>query len=117
MPVTADGFRKLALSLPEAVESAHMGHPDFRVAEKIFATLGYPDAGWGMVKLTPEQRDGFVDADPDSFAPVAGGWGKRGATNVRLKAVPAKLLRAALAAAWENTAPKRLAARLPGREQ
>ena len=110
--MTVDGFRKLALALPEAAESAHMGHPDFRVAGKIFATLGHPDAGWGMVKLTPEQRDGFVDADAKAFAPVKGGWGKRGATNVHLKSVPRDLLRAALVAAWLNTAPKRLAPRL-----
>ena len=51
--VTADAFRRLALSLPEAVEGSHMGHADFRVCGKIFATLG-PDETWGMVKLTPE---------------------------------------------------------------
>ena len=60
MGITRDGFRRLALSLPEATESAHMGHPDFRVRGKIFATLGSPDDGWGMVKLTPEQQDAFV---------------------------------------------------------
>ena len=32
-----------------------MGHPDFRVAGKIFATLG-PGEAWGMVKLTPAQQ-------------------------------------------------------------
>ncbi len=46
--MTADEFRKLALELPEASESAHMDHPDFRVRDKIFATLG-PDEDWGMV--------------------------------------------------------------------
>ena len=116
MPTTVDGFRRLALALPEAVESAHMGHPDFRVAAKIFATLGYPDAGWGMVKLTPEQQDGFIDADPKAFTPVKGAWGKRGATTVRLNAVRRDLLRAALVAAWLNTAPKRLAAQLARNE-
>ena len=50
--MTADEFRRIALSLPEAVEIGHMGHPDFRVRKKIFATLGYPDDAWGMVKLT-----------------------------------------------------------------
>jgi YjbR protein len=53
--VTADDFRKLALSLPEAVESAHMHHPDFRVRGKIFATIGYPDRNWAVAKLTPEE--------------------------------------------------------------
>lgn len=107
--MTVDGFRKLALALPETVESAHMGHPDFRVGGKIFATLGYPDGGWGMVKLTPEQQDGFIDADPKAFAPIKGAWGRKGATNVQLKTVRKDLLRAALVAAWLNTAPKKLA--------
>jgi hypothetical protein len=113
--MTADGFRKLALALPEAEERAHMGHPDFRVGGKIFATLGYPDGGWGMVKLTPEQQDGFIDADPKAFAPVKGAWGRGGATNVNLKAAKSTLLKAALAAAWLNTAPKKLHARLQGK--
>jgi hypothetical protein len=40
--MTPDEFRRLALALPEAVESEHMGHPDFRVRKKIFATLCRP---------------------------------------------------------------------------
>ena len=85
--MTADQFRRLALSLPEATESAHMGHPDFRVKGKIFATLDYPEPGWGMVKLTPEQQAELVQAEPDVFEPCAGAWGARGCTNVRLRAV------------------------------
>src|SRR5438034_11454670 len=70
--VTADDFRSIALSLPEAAESAHMGHPDFRVRGKIFATLG-PDEAWGMVKLTPEQQGQFNRAEPEVFVPIPGG--------------------------------------------
>ena len=44
-----------------------MGHPDFRVAGRIFATLGYPRSGWGMVKLTPEQQELFVRAQPAAW--------------------------------------------------
>jgi hypothetical protein len=54
--VTAKDFRRIALGLADAVESAHMGHPDFRVAGRIFATLGYPDRTCGVVMLTPEQQ-------------------------------------------------------------
>jgi hypothetical protein len=106
--VTPDGFRRLALGFPEAVESAHMGHPDFRVGGKIFATLGYPDAGWGMVKLTPDQQEAFVSAEPKVFSPVQGAWGRGGATRVSLRAARARSLRVALAAAWRNIAPRRL---------
>ena len=103
-----DGFRKLALALPEAEESAHMGHPDFRVRGKIFATLGAPDASFGMVKLTPEQQEGFVDKWPKVYVPVKGGWGRGGATNVRLAAATAATLRPALELAWRNVAPPAL---------
>lgn len=107
--MTPDGFRRLALSLPESVEVGHMGHPDFRVGGKIFATLGYPDDGWAMVKLGPDQQEAFVAADPSAFAPVKGGWGKGGATNVRLSKAKVKAVRTALLTAWRNVAPARLA--------
>jgi hypothetical protein len=106
--VTLQDFRRIALSLPEAVESAHMSHPDFRVRDKIFATLGYPDANWGMVKLTPDEQASFVRSEPDVFKPVKGAWGRRGATSVRLKDASEETLRHALAAAWRTVAPKRL---------
>lgn len=89
-----------------------MNHPDFRVRGKIFATLGHPDAGWSMVALTPEQQTLLVIAAPDVFVPVKGGWGRRGATNVRLRAARTPLLRKALTTAWRNKAPKRLARQL-----
>jgi hypothetical protein len=108
MPLTLDGFRRMALVLPEVAEEAHMGHPDFRVRGKIFATLRWPDDGWAMVKLTPEQQDAFVESAPDVFTPVKGGWGRRGATSVRLAAASATALRVALVTAWSNAAPKRL---------
>ena len=106
--MTVDEFRTLALNQPEAAEAAHMDHPDFRVRGKIFATLGHPDEGWGMVKLTVDQREEFVREDPDVFRPVPGGWGRTGATHVRLSAATAELLQPALTAAWRNVAPKRL---------
>jgi len=106
--MTADDFRKLALSLPEAVESAHMNHPDFRVKGKIFATLGPAGTDWGMVKLTPQQQTRWVALEPKVFAPVKGGWGRRGATNVLLAAATKNAVLSAMVDAWRNVAPKRL---------
>jgi hypothetical protein len=112
MPVTLQGFREMALSFPETFEGAHMGHPDFRIrGGKIFATLR-PKEGWGMVILTPEQQEGFVESAPAMFAPVKGGWGRRGCTDVILKKASKRTLKVALAVAWRNAAPKRLAARV-----
>ena len=100
-------FRKAALSLPDAVEGAHHGTSDFRFRNRIFATLGYPDKDWGMVKLLPEQQQMLVAAEPAMFTPIKGTWGLRGATSVRLAEVDARTLRSALTMAWRNvTAPK-----------
>ena len=99
-------FRKIALSLPDALEGAHQGHADFRVGKHIFATLGYPDENWGMVKLTVEQQSVLVEAEPEIFRPVPGGWGKGGATNVRLAKADATTLKSALTMAWQNIAEK-----------
>lgn len=112
--MTVAEFRRMALSFPEAVESAHMEHPDFRVGERIFATLGYPRAGWAMVKLMPDQQQDFVRAEPKAFVAVKGKWGQRGATNVILKSAKKVRVREALEAAWRNTAPKRIVAEFAG---
>lgn len=106
--MTPAGFRKIALALPETEEHSHMDHPDFRVAGKIFATLGYPDKSRGMVKLSPEEQHYFSKDYPDAFIPVKGAWGRRGATSVNLKAARKDALEKAIRAAWRNTAPKRL---------
>ena len=102
-------FRRIALALPGAIEGAHQGKADFRVGKRIYATLGYPDDAWGTVKLTPEQQSMLVDAEPEIFRPVPGGWGKQGYTNVRLTKAAATTLQSALTMAWENVAPKSLA--------
>jgi hypothetical protein len=108
--MTVTEFRRMALELPEVVEDSHMGHPDFRVAGKIFATLGYPDDRFGMVALAPEDQDHLVKAFPKTFAPVPGKWGSTGATNVALRTANKPAVASALEAAWRKRAPKRLAA-------
>ena len=108
LAMTAKEFRHIALALPETEEREHMDHPDFRVAGKIFATLGYPDKTRGMVKLSPEDQHYFSKDYPDVFIPVKGTWGRRGATSVHLKAAKKDVLRKAIEAAWRNIAPKRL---------
>lgn len=100
--MTAAQFRRLALSLPEAVESSHVNHPDFRVRNKIFATLGYPDDRHGMVKLTPAQQEELLRAAPETFRPAAGAWGRSGSTVVLLSATKMATLAPIIRLAWEN---------------
>ena len=106
--MNADQFRAIALSLPEACESSHMRHPDFRVNGKIFATLGYSGREIGVVMLSPQEQEEFVRASPKAFVPVKGAWGRQGCTEVRLDMVDDATLRSALLTAWRRKAPKRL---------
>ena len=105
--MTAADFRKIALSMPEATESEHMAHPDFRVGGKIFASLGYPDEEHGMVVLPPKEQARWLRSHPKVFFPAKGAWGKRGSTCVRLDAIDRPTLKAALEIAWRRLAPKK----------
>ncbi len=97
----------MALEIPKAVEQSHMNHPDFRVAGKIFASLGVPDEDWGMVKLTPEQQRTFIQRGPEVFKPSSGAWGRHGYTNIYLAAAKATIVRNALDTAAKNVASKK----------
>ena len=102
-----EAFRKLALSLPGAEQREHMDHPDFRADGHIFATLGYPDEKWAMVKLTPKQQAEFVKKEPEAFTPVTGKWGLSGATHVRLRSAGNKSVKKALEMARDNLKAKK----------
>jgi hypothetical protein len=107
--MTSEDYRRMALALPEAIEGAHMNHPDFRVRGKIFATL-WPAKNEGVLKLTPAQQKSLTESEPSIFSPVPGGWGRRGATTVHLEHAKESIVRSALAIAWRNIAPKTLGA-------
>ena len=104
--MTPAGFRRIALGHREAVEQAHHGHPDFRVGGRIFASLGHPDKGWGMLVLTPDQQEEFVRDYRGVFVPSAGAWGRAGCTSVRLAGVEEEALGQAMTLAWRNAVEK-----------
>ena len=106
--MTATEIRRLAPSLPSAEEHAHMGHPDVRVSGKIFATLGYPNARFGTVMVSPQDQDLLVRDHPKAFVPAPGAWGRAGSTSVRLRVAPRKAVSVALEAAWRRRAPKKV---------
>ncbi len=106
--MTGTDFRRIALSMPEAVEGAHFGNADFRVDGKIFATLALEKDGFGVLLLSPEEQAGMVEDAPEVFSPVPGGWGRQGSTRVSLARVSPGILEAAVRTAWRKRAPKRL---------
>jgi hypothetical protein len=97
----AEDFRRIALKLPGAEEKSHMGSPDFRVGDRIFATLASQGQGYGNLMLTPEQQTAFIEEAPDIFLPIAGGWGRMGATHIKLAAATEEVLAGALHTAWK----------------
>jgi hypothetical protein len=99
--MNATDFRRIALSLEGAEESSHMGLPDFRVDGRIFATLAAQSQGYGNLMLTLEQQSAFVEERPDLFVPIAGGWGRMGATHIVLAKADEDSLTGALVTAWK----------------
>src|SRR5215471_2404179 len=99
--MNANDFRRIALSLKGDEESSHMGQPDFRAGGRIFATLASQKQGYGNLMLTPEQQATFVEELPEVFLPIPGGWGRMGATHIRLAAANEDVLAGALRTAWK----------------
>jgi hypothetical protein len=102
--MTKDDLRRVALALPGAEEKSHFNKADFRVKNKIFASL--KDEATGVIKLALEQQSVLVDAEPGSFQPVPGGWGRQGWTKIILANADEITLKSALQTAWRNVAPK-----------
>ena len=99
--MTPADFRRIALTLPGAEESSHMGSPDFRVGGRIFATLASQQHGYGNLSLTPEQQAQFVAEAPNLFVPIAGGWGRNGMTHIILVQADEASLTGALTTAYK----------------
>ena len=104
--MTARTFRRIALGMSGAIESAHHGHPDFRANGKIFATLQAGDRG--MVVLTPDQQATFVAGHPDAFIAESGAWGRQGCTRVILAAADEEAVGEAMTLAWQKASAARL---------
>jgi hypothetical protein len=115
--MTANDFRRLALSLPGAEEGSHMGSADFRVGGRIFATLASQEQGYGNLMLPPEVQAGFVAEQPDIFLPIAGGWGRSGSTHIRLAEATEDLMAGALRTAWKLRMEKNVKTGKTGKKQ
>lgn len=98
--MTTKSFRRIALGMAGAIESAHHGHPDFRANGKIFATLQSDERG--MVVLTPEQQARFVADHPGAFVAETGAWGRQGCTRVILAAADEEAVGDAMTLAWQK---------------
>jgi len=98
--MNAAGFRRIVLGLAGVIEASHMGHPDFRVGGRIFATLT-ADETTGMVKLPVDQQARFLSAD-SAFRPASGAWGLQGSTLIDLRTADEEVVGEAATIAWQN---------------
>lgn len=112
-----EDFRRIALTLPGAVQDSHCGAADFRVGGRIFATLAAATQGYGNLMLSVQQQADFVAEMPDVFFPVPGGWGRNGVTHVRLALVSEAVLEGALRTAWKLRSDKNVSARRSGHKR
>jgi len=100
--LTQGEMRVMALALPEAHESSHMGTPDFRVRNKIFATIPPTSPGRVVLKMTPANVDALVRRDPATFVDVwRGRW-----IGIELARLTREEIRELMADAWQVAAPK-----------
>src|SRR5258708_3851003 len=100
--MTIDEYRRIALGMDGAIESAHMGHPDFRAHGRIFATIQTDERGGLM--LTPDQQKIFRRDHPEMFVPESGSWGLQGATRVLFAHADEEVVGEAMTLAWQYSA-------------
>ena len=102
--ISLTSAKQLALSLPETEEKSHFERPDFRIKNKVFATL-HLDKSVMVVKLSLVDQSVFCAFDAAIIYPVPGGWGRQGWTMINLKKIKKAMLVDALTTAWKTVAP------------
>ncbi len=102
--VSTEQARAIALAQTEAEEKQHHGTNDYRVNNKIFATL--PDEETMVLKLPREEQLALNDARPEVFQ--IKGWAAQGWTHVVLAKIKKDQLKPLVYMAWANVAPTKL---------
>jgi predicted DNA-binding protein (MmcQ/YjbR family) len=98
--LTEEQMREIALELQGTELKSHFGHPDFRVNNKIFATL-WPGQKRSVLKLPPEVQAAVVLSDPGTFRIPPGGL-RGGWTSVDLTRVDEAQFRELIGIAWTS---------------
>ena len=103
--MTAAQMRAMALALPGVEEKSHFQHPDFRVRNKIFATL-WPEQRRSVLRLTLAEQFALLKQDAETFS--VRGSPRYGWTGVKLERVDKEQFRGLLVEAWRGVASKEL---------
>lgn len=108
--MTPETFISLASSLAMVKAQTVMGAVRLAVHGKTFATVGWPETGWAVIKLHPADQAELLPVS-EALAREPGRRGRNGVSLVRLLQVSEAVATRALIAAWRNaqTAPADLA--------
>jgi hypothetical protein len=106
--VTPDGFRQVALSLPETSESLHDGLATFLVRGRRFATLGWPASDKVSMSLSPEEQALLLEVCGHALAAARGSFGRMGHIVLDLAAADDATIRSVTTMSWRRQAPKKL---------
>jgi hypothetical protein len=80
--MTVEEARSIALEQPDAIESSHHDHPDFRVGNSIFATL-WPTQDRSVLRLPRTFAESLEQQNGELYRIVSRGGGQ-GWVSVRL---------------------------------
>ena len=111
--MTGAEVRELCLDLPETTEKLtwgddeNLGHPTFRVRDKIYVIMAEDESG-GSIRTTPGEQGELMSAFPDA-ARFASHVGRFGWVDVDFAGIPDEVLREVIEGAWARTAPKKVA--------
>jgi hypothetical protein len=97
---TADGVRRIALTLDGTTEAPHFDRTAFK-SRRIYATLA-ADGSTLNLKLSPDQQQMKCLLAPEAYEPVRGAWGASGWTTAMIDRLEASELETVLRLAWEN---------------
>ncbi|MCC0023556.1 MAG: MmcQ/YjbR family DNA-binding protein [Hyphomicrobiaceae bacterium] len=100
----------MAKKFPGATVVAAGDAIDVRVANKTFVALPANNANCAIFRLTLEQQEMLIAAEPEIFRRLDQYLGTKGWTEARLERLDDNTAISALRLAWANLAPKRMIA-------
>jgi hypothetical protein len=102
--ISVNDARNIMLSMPEAEQKEHSGHPDFRICNKIFGSLDKNSLA--VVKVSIPDQIALMQLSPETFS--LNGWSHHGWTNVHLHHISKSLFKELVKKSWKIVAPKKI---------
>lgn len=109
MTVTRAQYRRIALSLPGAVEASSYGKPSFLIVRKFLTRWRDEENAIVLIVDSIDERDMLLEADPETFF-ITDHYRNYPSVLAYASRIDAKTLRGMLQRRWQKIAPKKLVA-------